>query len=294
MKPVIFGSQDGVILDMEVIEEKSLVIANLANKIEVWNYQSKTLVRSWSCSQIISIDRYNGRLAGVSKSGNLVVWDIAAGQELLQVNISSDPLISVTWIGTEFLATGSDKGEILKINSTSGEVVSRIGTRHAITAIESLNDSLLISGNDKGEISAYHAKDLQFWKSSQGHKNWIREIKANESGTFFLSSSDDGSYRVWHVGKTLEPIVTNHPGNWLLCADFSGFAFNDKGIKAIGKRNGEILVYTAFGRYRAKLHSLINCITILTNKLPVISVLVGTHGEGIHLLKGTDMKLKTY
>lgn len=77
--PIILGQPDAVVYDIEFIPEKKYLIATLGNVVQIWNHESKAQVNSWATADIIALDFNGNQLAGVSRSGNLVIWDINNG-----------------------------------------------------------------------------------------------------------------------------------------------------------------------------------------------------------------------
>lgn len=292
-KPEVLGSPDAFIYDMKLIEEKQFLIANLGNTIQLWNYQTKSLVHSWRSSQILAIDYINNKLAGVSKSGDIVIWSIPDGKEGLQKNISDGPLTCVAWIDSVFLAVGSENGDVMKVNSITGDIVSRMSNRGAITALTKGQDNNLVTGNAIGVISVYDARDMRLHYTTKGHKTWIRGIKFSDNGQYFLTVSDDGHYRKWKSGTEIVSIENRSLGDWILCGDFTNSPGQKFDIKAFGKRNGRVIINAGFGDYTLVLNSLINCIGIIRSELPSLVLALGTHGEGIQLLNAKAMKLKS-
>lgn len=292
-KPEVLGSPDAFVVDMKLVPEKQLLIANLADNIQLWNYDTKTLINSWSTSQVIAIDYAYDKLVGVTKSGSIIVWSIPDGKETMQLLVSDSPLTCVSWIDAEYFVTGSDSGEILKISSESGKIASKVTTSEAITALAYGEENLLFAGDEKGFIKAYDAKEMRLENTIKAHKSWIRQIKVSDSGKSFVTVSDDGRFRTWKTGKDFRSIRNESLGNWILCTDYFDLPESSVEIKAFGKRNGNIVVTTKFGNYTADLHSLINSIGIIRSEQPTILLALGTYGEGIQLLNAKTMKIKS-
>ena len=288
-KTETLGSPDAIIYDMKLIQEKNQVIANLGDKIEVWDYQSKKLINSWRTSRIISIDYFGDWLAGASKTGNIVIWNLQTGAEVLTRNISASPLISIVWIDSDFIVVGGENGDIMKVNRISGEIDTTVKTSSAVTTMSREGDDSLITGNEKGVLSIYRSKDLKLQGAEQAHKSWIRDIKFSDSSQYFITTSDDGYYGTWKTGKELGKVDKNFKGNWITCADFINRPGSKSNMITLGKSNGEILVLTRLGNYHSKMGSPINCIAILRSKLPSFVFLVGTHGTGMQLLRAKEM-----
>ena len=284
----ILGNPGAVVLDLKVNEARQWLVANLGHEIQVWNYESKSLLKSWSVPKIIAIDVVQDKVAGVSKSGDVVTWDIPTGNKLLEQNVSSSPLISVTWIDDTYLVAGSEDGTLVKMNGSTGEVVSKITHGSAVTAIACTENKMLITGDEQGMLTMYDVNALALKNSVKGHKSWIRSIKLSKNNDF-ITTSDDGYYAEWT--QQLIRVDKNKLHHWVLCSDYS--RYENHPMVVVGKSNGEIEVILLFGRYSINLDAMVNSVSIIESKQPHILVAVATYGKGIQVLDGKDMKFST-
>jgi WD40 repeat protein len=290
---VILGQANAIVYDIEFIPEKKYLIATLGNHIQVWNHESKVLEKSWATSEIIALDFNGNQLAGVSRSGTLVIWDLNKGSELRQLKISDAPLVCVVWIDSVFVVVGSDAGELVKINSVTGETVSQAIHPQTITALAIQGGDVLIVGDAKGTIGIYEPKQMKLLNTIVAHQSWIREIKYSDNDSNFITVSDDGYYKRWKSTKgTVSLERKKKLGSWILCADLSSSKDAIYDVVAVGKRNGEVSVATRFATYTKKTNTIVNSIDIIKSELPTIVIVIGTHGTGIQLISAKSMQIR--
>jgi len=288
----ILGSPNAIVYGIKIIPEKKLIVANLGDSIQLWNYKTKSLINSWAASKIVAIDYNKNELVGVSKSGDVILWDISTGKKIFQQAVAASPIICVAWIDSVSIAVGTDNGELLKVNRLSGEVTARIKNSTAITAIVLGHDrNTLITGDAKGMLSIYNVKDLQLQVSTKAHKGWIREIVTSDYNESFITSSDDGYYKKWKAGEQINLELKHHSMGWILCSDFFDDRDGRSDLIAFGKMNGKLIVRMDVGFYSMHMNSIINSVCLIQETLPSITLAVGTHGSGLQLVSGKGMKL---
>jgi WD40 repeat protein len=180
---------------------------------------------------------------------------------------------------------------LYKVNSQTGEINATTKSDQSITALSDGLANSFLAGNSEGELGIYDATSLKLKKSIKAHKSWIREIHSIENGKYFLTASDDKALKKWNTPDLSESKTLNSEG-WITSVDY--FVDNKNGgvIRATGTRNGKISVSTNFANYHANAHAIINRIVLLKNIIPVIQVIVATHGGGIQIWSGTKMKIK--
>ncbi len=285
----VLGSPDVIVYDVMLVHGTNNLVANLGDNIQVWDYKTGVMLTSWTSLQTAAISCFDNKVAGVTKSGNVIVWDLSDGKELLVNKIAESPLICVAWIDGQHLVVGAENGDLVKINIDTRQQVLGANNLVAITALSS-RDNVLLSGDAKGNINIYDAKDLKLKTTIAAHKSWIRDIKLSAARQEFVTTSDDGSYKVWRIGHE-ENIAKHSLGGWVLCTDGISSPTENVDFFAFGTSKGGVIVDVKVARYSAKLNSMINSVAIIESQLPQIVVALGTHGQGIQLLNAKDMKL---
>ena len=284
----LMGQSDAVVLDMRIDKKEKYLVALTDKDIQLWDLSTNMLEHSWPAESVHSIDLHDELLAGVSTGGQLIVWDIENGDKKTYA-VATSPLTCVQWVDSLSVVVGSEDGTIYKVISTSGEIVARAHTLGYVTALSGGVSHTVLAGSDKGELEFFDASTLRRTNSIKAHKTWIREIQAVDSNRYFISISDDNKMKRWRP-EGAAVIESTFPGSWSISADH--FSDTQNPLTAVGKLNGNIIVRTAFGTYSSKAQAIINKIFLIRRELPLIRVIVATHGAGLQIWDGNDMKLR--
>lgn len=284
------GNPKAIVLDIKLDQDRNLVIANLGGSIEVWNYETKEFVKRWQVSGIVAIDYKDGRLAGVSASGSVVVWDIERAAAIVEQPLVNAPLIAVAWLGENHVVVAGEAGAVLKVDATSGEVVSKAIHKTHTTALAVVNDQLM-TGDEKGIISFYDGDSMNLLASVRSHRKMIRKIVPLDSAQSFYTASDDGIVRKWDVTDR-KVVWSRRIGGWLTAADVVDFRRSpNQGLIVVGRKSGELRVMSGVTSYTRNVNAMVNAVEFIRAPLPNLVVAVGTHGAGIQLWQAIEMKL---
>ncbi len=284
----LIGSPDVIVLDLEIDEDKNYLVASTRSEIQLWNYKSKTLIRSWASPLIHSIALYNGSLAGISKRGELFVWDIESGRELKYI-ISSSPLLSLAWIDSTRIVIGDEDGMLYKVNSMTGEIENKAKLTAPVTALSRYTNNSLLVGKGKRGIEVYDASALKPVKSIGSGKGSISIIQVGDSAQYFMTVSDENKVTKWRVSNLFES-VDKHSGTWITSLDF--IDSRKYSIITLGKLNGEIIINIGVSNYSANANGIVNKVILFRKELPSLKVVVATHGAGIQMWDADLMKFK--
>lgn len=286
----LLGNSDAIVLDMRIDESKKYLIALTDSDIQQWDFVSNTLLRSWPAESIRSIDLNNHFLAGISKTGQLFIWDTERQTEM-RYTVAATSLSCLAWIDSEWILIGSDDGNIYKVSSKTGEIRARASLGEPVTAVSKGFGNSALVGSAKGELGIYDVTDLgrKYW--IKAHKTWIREIHLVDSTDFFVTISDDNYLKRWR-SSDLSNTELRFPGSWSITSDYFLGKQKSNSVTVVGKLNGKIIVNTGFASYSSKANAIVNKISIVRSELPNIKIIVATHGGGIQIWSGNKMKFK--
>lgn len=286
----ILGDPAGIILDLEIDEEKKSIIASTPKDVQKWNYEDKLLLNRWNFSNIQDLDQFENSMAGVSKSGALFVWDVQQNDTGREYQITTVPLNCLVWIDSVWIAVGSDDALIYKVNSQTGEIQKSIKSNGSVTSM-ARSKNWLLAGNSTGEVAIYFANDLIPMKFVKAHKKWIRDIHVVDSTGTYVTVADDAKLKRWTSEFELASEF-DFSSSWLLSVDY--FIDSEKStVFTVGDLAGDLTIHTRFGIYSSEANASINKIIIFRECLPKLKVVIATLGGGIQLWGADVMKLRT-
>ncbi|MEM8712730.1 MAG: hypothetical protein AAGG01_17400, partial [Planctomycetota bacterium] len=95
-------------------------------------------------------------------------------------------------------------------DASSGEPLFALPSRGAKTLAmtHTSNGSHLLTGNEKGDLVVFDARTLDLVTSIRGHDDYVYEIVAAEGSERFVSTSGDGTLRIWDAVPTRERLAS--------------------------------------------------------------------------------------
>jgi WD40 repeat protein len=159
-------------------------------------------------------------LAAGSRHGELLVWDVASGQERLRVAAHKEIIWDVAFSPDgKRLATASKDGRV-KLWELAGGKPSATLTGHtgAVRAVAFSGDGLVASGGDDRTVriwSAFSGGPVTVWV---GHEQAVTDVAFTHQGAAVLSAGRDGTVKQWAVRDNDRPLVIGDPMP-LFCLD---------------------------------------------------------------------------
>src|SRR5688572_21623607 len=198
-----------------------------------------------------------------AKSGKVVVWDIASGEQVMTVGEEQDTVIAADISPDQSRVAMGGPSRLVKIYSTSGgEVLHKI-KKHTdwVTAMAfSPNGEFLASGDRNGGISIWDPENGQELFTLPGHRSAVTSLAWRDDSKILASGSEDGNIRWWenaegkqaktwaaHSGGVLSVAYT-HDGKLISCGrDNQITSWNADGNKAKSFQfQGELPLRTAY------------------------------------------------
>jgi len=198
-----------------------------------------------------------------AKSGKVVVWDVASGEQVMVVGEEQDTVTAADISPDQAKIAIGGPSRFVKIYSTSdGEVLHKI-KKHTdwVTAVAfSPNGEFLASGDRNGGISLWDPENGQELFTLPGHRAAVTSLSWRDDSKILASASEDGNIRWWetaegkqaktwaaHSGGVLSVAYT-HDGKLISCGrDNQITSWNAEGNKAKSFQfQGELPLRTAF------------------------------------------------
>ena len=198
-----------------------------------------------------------------AKSGKVVVWDIASGEQVMTVGAEQDTVMAADLSPDQSKVAIGGPSRLVKIYSTKdGELLHKI-KKHTdwVTAVAfSPNGEFLASGDRNGGISIWDPDNGQELFTLAGHKAAVTALTWRDDSKILASGSEDGNIRWWetaegkqaktwtaHNGGVLSVAYT-HDGKLVSCGrDNQVVTWNAEGTKIKSFQfEGELPLRTAF------------------------------------------------
>ena len=210
-----------------------------------------------------------------AKTGKVVVWDVASGEQVITVGAEQDTVIAADISPDQSLVAVGGPSRLVKIYSTKdGEVLHKI-KKHTdwVTAVAfSPNGEFLASADRNGGISLWDPENGQELFTLPGHRSAVTALSWRDDSKILASASEDGNLRWWetaegkqaktwaaHSGGVLSVAYT-HDGKLVSCGrDNQVTSWNAEGnkiksyafegelpLRAVFSQDGERVIATDF------------------------------------------------
>jgi len=151
-------------------------------------------------------------LAGGIANGNIRIWQVADGKQLLTCQGHTDWPWSIAFSPDgQTLASGSQDQTVRlwDINTGSCFLILQGHTSWVKSVTFSPDGSLLASGSNDQTIRLWDVNTGQCLKTLQGHTDWVWSVSLNPNGYILASGGGDGVVKLWNINtgvclKTLE------------------------------------------------------------------------------------------
>ena len=208
--------------------ESVLAVGNSIGVIELWDILGKQKIRSFkkNNSRILRVDFSpdGTRLLSSDIDGNLTVWEIRTGEPLFTIQMDEKGVASFSPDGTTIASTCFND-TVRVFDSHSGKPVYSIQLDDTPYDVEFSPDGsmLAISQGLQGKLVFFNVSDRAIIHSLAGHEELITSISFRNDGSRVVTSSLDGTVKIWNVSRG---------GNYraLNCANgkLNGALFNPK------------------------------------------------------------------
>ncbi len=162
---------------------------------------------------VSSVDNTDSFIISASDDGTVMLWDIYSQERevLLDINaadadVNNDgkkvEFKSIAYDGNDLIFVGSDNGCIISF-SLKERKIKHITTAHdgAVWGLDYRNNKLL-SGAADGLAILWNCLDdglLDCIKVLDAHNSTVWQVNFNGDGTRFVTTGDDGCFKVWDV-----------------------------------------------------------------------------------------------
>lgn len=140
-------------------------------------------------------------LAAALKSGDVFVWNVAAGRRALHI-AGPSTVNAVAWSPDGWsIACACKDGRIQIWDANTGRPRSTLqGHEQEVNDVAwSYDGSMLASASDDGTVLVWDVRSKWIFKSLIGHSHVVNEVAWFQGNREIASGSDDGTVRIWDL-----------------------------------------------------------------------------------------------
>lgn len=208
----VFNTSSTSIMQVHWTPDSRRVVSCANMEGKCWDVQSGQETTTFTGHEgaiwCMNISAEGDRLITGSEDHTARIWDLGSGQELVTIHEHTGAIWSVAFSSNgQEVVTGGYDNRVIVSDSFTGE------TRHVWasedqdviidTVAFSRGGDLVASGAADGNVKLYDSRSGAFIAQYQAHTDKVKSVQFSQDDEDVLSSSDDGSVRVWNLVDTL-------------------------------------------------------------------------------------------
>jgi len=286
----ILGDPKAIVYAMDIQPENKLLVAiSEKEKVELWNYESQVLLKSWQLdSRGTSVAISNNTIVVTKTNGVVDIYDALTFEKKVSQKLTEHiPLLDVKVVSEQIFFLVDTKGNVYTSDSTQLIFHKLFTTPEPVKLFDFVPaQNAIVTFHSNGQAFLWSLSGTLLSKQ-QISKHSSLAIKGSAKESKIYASLTSGKVMVYNANPTnfLGKISSFKVSQWAVSLDC------DDDLVAIGTTGGLINIYTKMGIYKTRLSVIINSIQILPDRLPQIVLAVGTHGGGIRIIPALSMKL---
>jgi len=197
-----------------------ILTASSDKTARLWDMEGNELVRFEGHTKGLRLAKFspNGKIIVTVSSKEIKVWN-DKGEFLIKLNGHNHRLYDITFSKTgKYVATGDVSGKVIIWNNTWKKINELKGHHHEIHF--SHDEKYLIHISDEPTNIKLYNIIQNNEKILRGHTAFIWSINFSPDGKYILSTSDDGTARLWDLNGTELMVLKGHTSQ-VLSANFS-------------------------------------------------------------------------
>lgn len=291
----VYATENSDILDI-CFSKCGEVIGVPDNKvIKVFKTNTQELIAKFQnghTSQIQTIDISKDSLLLISggKDSTIVIWDFIKQVKLKTLTFQSSIVtsIKISPDNKVFVSGGINRTYIYDIKND--KLIREINNNGITTCVAFSPDGKIVAtSNSDKSINVFEVETGQLLAKLQGHKSWVRSLTFNNDGTKLISCGDDSKIIKWDTSNRNDIKLlskTRYGYSWLLSVDF----YQDDRSYVCGDFNGNAVIFTPFGKYKANVKSPVNKVLFKPNEEDCLKIAVATREKGVLFIDAKNMK----
>ena len=190
---------------------KNLIRGKFGNKLKMWELYSGKNIREYSIHEkavlAFDISKDGKQLISGGGEGRVILWDMESGDTLKVLGKHSELVFDTRFSNNGKMALSSSWSSyctIWDLETGTKKNDLRLENTAAYTATFTPNDLYLVLGNLNKSLEMWEPDSKTLVRKFIGHTDIVSQINFNSNGNLMLSSSRDGSSRIWNIGTGLQ------------------------------------------------------------------------------------------
>lgn len=152
----------------------------------------------------VALNDCGDRFVTGNSRGFINMFSCESGEKLSSTNVSDNFVLRVIYSADRVLS-GTNKGEISVLDTTTGAVSQRFRSAHlsGVRCLEMIDDNTFLSGGEDYSIGLFDIRSGEKVASMTRHNSWVLDVAfaPNPSASVerFVSCSGDGTVKVWEL-----------------------------------------------------------------------------------------------
>lgn len=292
----VFPTEDKIIFDIGFSDNGEVLAVADNTTIKVFSTESQQLIADFPSAhsdRILAVDISEDSTLLVSggRDGTIVIWDFIERSTLQSISLDDAVVTSLDISpNSKYIVAGSSKGETLVYDIENNVSLFNLNDhKKDITSVKiGPNGNLFATASGDKTINIYELANGKQIQSLKGHKNWVRDISFSSDSKTLLSCGDDSQIIKWDLSELdsiSSRVLKKGIIQWFTSIDY----VSNQNTFLFGGINGDLIVSTSLGKYKAKLTNPINRAQFLPNPGNFIKVVVATSGKGVLLVEAEEM-----
>lgn len=285
------GDFGGMVYDLCFSASGKALYIPQGNEISIYDVSTRGLIKKMGkghTKPILALDLSGDStiLASGGLDSLILIWDIQTAKKIESLNYNHGIVTTLSLNPrNNLLASGSTDKSVSVYDLKERKIVYILDNLGGeINAVKFSPDGLLlVVATQEKQVRLYNAVNGKLIAGLAGHKNGVRDLCFNKSGTQLFSCGDDSRLITWDLRNlNLIRIINteSYGSDWLLSVDVN----KDTDAQVVAGLDTKITVINNYGKFRRKTGVSVNKVIFRPGMGDILHLAVATRGKGVFLI----------